>query len=114
VKAGSIVLVRFPFTSLEQDKKRPALVLSSIRHSPKIQLVTFAMITSKLDGLDLEGDVKLKEWQKAKLLHPSLVRLSKISTVDAELIERELGALSDTDKKEVAKHFRRLYRAWAD
>jgi mRNA interferase MazF len=114
VRPGSIALIRFPFTSLEQAKKRPALVLSVIKHSPKIQLVTFAMITSKLDGLDLDGDVKLKDWERARLLHPSLVRLSKVATVDAELIEREMGSISDGDRKEIAKAFRRLYRAWVD
>lgn len=112
MKPGTIVLVRFPFTSLEQAKKRPALVLSTVRHSPKIGLVTFAMITSKLDGLDLDGDVKLKDWQKAHLLHPSLVRLSKVTAVDAELIERELGLISEQDQREIGKVIRRLYRHW--
>lgn len=112
MKSGSIVLVRFPFTSLEQAKKRPALVLSFVRHSAKIQLVTFAMITSKLDGFDLDGDVKVKDWERAKLLHPSLVRLSKVATADVELIEREIGALAEGDQKEVSKAFRKLYRHW--
>lgn len=112
MKPGSVVLVRFPFTSLEQSKKRPGLVLSFIKHSPKIQLITFAMITSQLDGLDLEGDVKLRDWQKAKLLHPSLVRLSKVATIDVELVDRELGSLSETDRGELSKAFRKLYRAW--
>lgn len=112
MKPGSVVLVQFPFTSLEKTKKRPALVLSSIRHSSKIELVTFAMITSKLDGLDLEGDIKLKDWVKARLLHPSLVRMSKVATVDAELIDRALGMISEADKKEISKVFGRLYRHW--
>lgn len=70
------------------------------------------MITSKLDGLELEGDVKLKDWEKAHLLHPSLIRLSKVATVDAELIEREMGTLSEADYKEIGKMFRKLYRQW--
>jgi mRNA interferase MazF len=112
MKAGTVALVRFPFTRLEQAKKRPVLVMSAIQHSSKIHLGTVAMITSKLDGLDLNGDVRIKEWEKARLIHPSLVRLSKLATVDIELIEREMGALSDSDKREVAKAFQRLYRTW--
>jgi mRNA interferase MazF len=114
MKPGAVVLVRFPFTSLEQAKKRPALVLSHVRHSARIRLVTFAMITSKLDGLDLEGDVKLKEWEETGLLHPSLVRLSKLATIDVELIERELGAIGDSDRKDVTRAFRKLYREWVE
>jgi len=112
MRPGSVVLVRFPFTSLEHAKKRPALVLAIVKHSPKIQLVTFAMITSKLDGLDLEGDIPLRDWEGAHLLHPGLVRLSKIATADRELIEQELGVLSEGDHKEVAKVFRKLYKSW--
>jgi mRNA interferase MazF len=112
MKPGAIVLVRFPFTSLERAKKRPALVLSVVKHSTQIQLVTFAMITSKLDGFDLEGDVPLKDWSKAHLLHSSLIRLSKLATIDAELVERELGHMSEGDAKEVCKVFRKLYRNW--
>lgn len=106
------MLVRFPFTTLDAAKKRPALVLGSVKHSSKIHLVTFAMITSQLEGLVLEGDVRLREWKEARLLHPSLVRLSKVATADHELIERELGQLGPADRREIAKAFRKLNREW--
>ena len=70
------------------------------------------MITSKLDGLDLEGDFKLRDWKEARLLHPSLVRLSKVATIDQELVDRELGSLSEFDRKETGKVFRKFFRAW--
>jgi hypothetical protein len=70
------------------------------------------MITSKLEGMELDGDVLLKDWQDAKLLHPSLVRITKTATVDSELIERKLGRLSSKDSSEVARAFAALYSYW--
>jgi mRNA interferase MazF len=109
---GDIVLVKFPFANLENAKKRPALLLKTTKVSSKGHLMTIAMITSKIEGLDLDGDVVLDEWQKAKLLHPSLVRLAKIATIDSELIERKLGRLSSVDHEQVGRVFSRLYSHW--
>ena len=109
---GPVVLVKFPFTTLETEKKRPALVLRTVKHSTKIQNVIIAMITSKLDGIKLEGDVKLNDWQEAQLLHPSLVRLSKIATVDDQLIDKILGHLSKKDFQQLTKTFRKLFDDW--
>jgi streptogramin lyase len=50
VNPGSIVIVRFPFTSLEHDKKRPALVLRRTRYSPDLALLTVAMVTSQVES----------------------------------------------------------------
>lgn len=112
MKPGDIVLVKFPFANLEQSKKRPALLLARTPVTSKASLLTVAMITSQVDGMELSGDVRVQSWQKATLLHPSLIRLSKIATVDSELVERKLGSLTEDDLKEVKRAFRDLYSAW--
>lgn len=109
---GDVVLVKFPFTHLLTAKKRPALVLMHARHTEKVQLVTLAMITSKVEGTKLPGDVPLEDWEHAHLLHPSLVRLAKVATLDHHLVHKPLGTLSTRDRATVAHHFQRLYRAW--
>ena len=112
--AGDVVLVRFPFASLDTTKKRPALLLASTALARRAELVTLAMITSQVDGVKLPGDVVLSEWKTAKLLHPSLVRLAKIATLDHHLVERKLGALTDADLASVRKSFARMFRAWME
>ena len=112
MKPGSILLVKFPFTLLETTKKRPVLLLSRVQLTEKIQLLTIAMITSRIDGLKLKGDAHLRDWKRSNLLHESLVRLSKLTTVEKELVDRELGFLSVADTKEVRKCFRQLYEGW--
>jgi mRNA-degrading endonuclease toxin of MazEF toxin-antitoxin module len=114
VSPGDIVLVRFPFTSLETDKKRPALVVTATSLGRRVELVTVAMITSKVDGVRLAGDTQLVGWKSAHLLHPSLVRLAKMATLDRALVERRLGALSDADVASVRRSFARMFRFWTE
>lgn len=112
MKAGDVILVRFPFSDLESTKKRPSLVLSTIPFSASASLITFAMITSQIDGLKLKGDVLLAKWQEAGLLHPSLVRLSKMTTIDSDLAEKSIGHLASRDLKAVKEEFVKLFHFW--
>jgi mRNA interferase MazF len=114
MKPGDVVLVKFPFTQLLTTKKRPALVMQVASHSPKIKLLTVAMITSRVEGMRLPGDVVLENWKKPELLHPSLVRLCKMATVDQELIIKTMGRLSPTDLKLIRNSFCKLYAFWSE
>jgi len=112
VKPGDIALVRFPFADVTTTKKRPALVLARTARSPRNRLVTVAMITSQTEALRLDGDVLLSEWKAAGLLHPSLLRMAKIATVDEDLIERSIGRLAPTDLDAARAAFQRLFATW--
>jgi mRNA interferase MazF len=112
VTPGEIVLVRFPFADLESAKKRPALVLAHIVRSPRNQLVTIAMITSQIEARRIDGDVELSHWQEAGLLHPSLLRLAKLATVDGDLVDKTIGKLSATDRNSGAKAFQGIFASW--
>jgi mRNA interferase MazF len=111
VKPGDVVLVRFPFTDLAA-KKRPALVLTRTERSRRNRLTTLAMITSQIEALELEGDVTLKGWQEAGLLHPSLLRLAKVATVDEDLIDKIIGRLTSADQASARGAFRRVFAVW--
>jgi mRNA interferase MazF len=114
VKAGDVALVRFPFAELSTQKKRPALVLAQTARSPRNRLVTVAMITSQVEALKLAGDVVLAEWKAAGLLHPSLLRLAKVATVDQDLVDKTLGRLSARDMDAARAAFRSVFAAWMD
>lgn len=70
------------------------------------------MITSQVEALELEGDVPLEGWQAAGLLHPSLLRLAKVATVDEDLVEKTIGRLSARDQESARRAFRRVFSAW--
>lgn len=107
---GDIVLVRFPFTNLESAKKRPGLVLARIDFSTDIQLYIIAMVTSKLDTVKLKGDVQVKLWKETGLLHPSLVRLSKLATLESEIIEKKMGHFHKEDLAAIKLNFRKIFK----
>lgn len=112
MKPGDVALVRFPFADVATAKKRPALVLAATTRSPRYRLATLAMITSHVEALTLEGDVALDDWKAAGLLHPSLLRLAKVATVDAELIDKTIGKLSAGDLAAARRAFRRAFARW--
>jgi mRNA interferase MazF len=112
VKPGEVVLVRFPFAELAVTKKRPALVLAGTVRSPRNRLVTLAMITSQVEALKLPGDVLLADWKAAGLLHPSLLRMAKVATVDEQLVEKTIGRLSERDMTAGRGAFHRVFSRW--
>jgi len=112
VKPGEVVLVRFPFAELAATKKRPALVLARTARSPRNRLVTLAMITSQVEALRLLGDVVLVDWKAAGLLHPSLLRMAKVATIDEHLLDKTIGRLSERDLAAGREAFRRVFSAW--
>lgn len=114
MKPGDVVLVRFPFTEVAATKKRPALLLSQSTRARRYRLATVAMITSQVDGIRLPGDVILAGWERAGLLHPSLLRLAKIATIDGALVERSIGRLSAEDLRATRVAFRTHFAAWLD
>lgn len=112
MKPGDVALVRFPFTEVGATKKRPALVLSTAVRSPRHRLATVAMITSQVEALKLDGDVLLADWKAAGLLHPSLLRLAKVATVDQELLDKTIGRLSRSDLDAARAAFHRVFATW--
>ncbi len=100
-KKWSIVLVPFPFTDLSEVKRRPALILSPDEYNQS-QDVVIAFITSKLDLKPRIGDYRIKEWEKANLPKPSIIRM-KFATIDKSIISRQLGQLTDRDSREFSK-----------
>lgn len=112
MKPGDVVLVRFPFTDLVAEKKRPALLLAHTPRSSRYRLATVAMITSQIDALKLEGDVLLADWKAAGLLHPSLLRLAKIATIDTELIDKRVGRLTSPDTRAARIAFQGVFSDW--
>ena len=87
-------------------------MLAHTTRSARYRLVTLAMITSQVEALELDGDVALEQWQAAGLLHPSLLRLAKVATVDRDLVDKAIGRLSAADLGAARAAFRRVLSTW--
>lgn len=102
-----VVVVPFPFTDRQTQKRRPALVLSK---SEKFNMTcghyVLAMITSQKNP-DWPFDISIFDVKKAGLTAASKVRM-KLFTLDARLILKKIGTLSNKDRKTVSKALRDL------
>lgn len=88
MKKGDIVLLSFPFTDLKGNKIRPALVsvVSDLD-------VIVAFITTQFKWQN-PHDILLEPNDSNGLKKTSLLRLSKITTIDKDLILGKLGELN--------------------
>lgn len=105
-RCGDVVLVRFVFSDESGVKRRPALIVSTVRYHKGRQEVIVAAITSKTDRL-LIGDHKFRSWKEAGLLHPSTVT-GIIRTVKEEMISSRLGTATSADFQKVQRNLREI------
>jgi mRNA interferase MazF len=90
---GDVVRVPFPYTDVDAKRHRPALVVSSGGVGDRRALLWVVMITSAANR-GWPGDVPLvDECRNVGLPVPSIVRTSKIATIEARHA-KHLGKLS--------------------
>jgi mRNA interferase MazF len=106
-KLFDVVVVPFPFTDQNTEKRRPALVLSSYENFNDItEHCVLAMITSAKNSA-WPLDASLGNLKKAGLSAPSKVRM-KLFTLDSRLILRKIGRLASKDQKAVKESLKKL------
>jgi mRNA interferase MazF len=88
---GDLVLIPFPFTDLSGSKNRPAVILIVDEND-----ATVAFISTQLKW-KMDTDLILKPSDQNGLKKESLIRLSKISTIDKKLILGKLGGLTNQE-----------------
>jgi len=100
------VKVPFPYTDRPVRKRRPALVIAAGEIEEAHGLLWLLMITSA-QNRGWDGDVPVSDLDAAGLPAPSIVRPSKIATVEANDATR-LGVLAAEDCAIVARYLRRI------
>ncbi len=108
-KQYEIVVVPFPFTDIEREKRRPALVLSkSNAFGEKLGMSIMAMITSFRGDQNLwPSDIVIEDLKPSGLSNPSLIRF-KLFTLDHRLVIRGLGKLSKKDRTKVQRNLKQI------
>jgi len=91
MQKGKIVLVPFPFTDLSGQKVRPAVVLSC---KDKGEDFVVCFLSSKQDKKVNFFDVKVKADSGNGLKFDSVIKVSKIATLDKKMALGEIGALN--------------------
>ncbi|TAG99959.1 MAG: type II toxin-antitoxin system PemK/MazF family toxin [Sphingobacteriales bacterium] len=94
---GDIIVVPFPFTNLTGTKLRPVVVLIESEYD-----LTVTFITTQIKWKE-PTDLELFPTLTNGIKKPSLVRVSKISTIDKSLALGKLGTLKPTEIAELNK-----------
>jgi mRNA interferase MazF len=94
IAKGNVVLVEFPFTDLSQTKLLPAVVLAL---NLTIDEITLCFISSQqVDRLNVSEFALLDsdpDFPQTGLRISSKVRVTRITTLNRQLIVRRLGSL---------------------
>ena len=99
---GDIVLITFPFTDLSGNKLRPAVILIDASLD-----LTVAFVTSNINRQE-PTDVFLNPNSMNGILSNSLIRTSKIATLDRSLAKGLLGRLSISELAELNRNLKSL------
>ena len=95
MQKGDVILIIFPFTDLSGNKLRPALVVAETPTD-----ITVLFITTQLKWQE-PSDVILLPDSNNGIKKQSLLRTSKIATLDKTLIKGLLGSISTVVQNEV-------------
>lgn len=101
---GDIVLIPFPFTDLAGSKNRPALVLVSGGTD-----IILAFISTLIKWRE-DTDILLKPDNENGLKRESVVRLSKLATIDKDLALGRLGTIDRKMLHQVNKNLIKIFK----
>ena len=103
-KAGDIILTPFPFTNLSGNKVRPALVLGTQNEGNDITVCfTSSLIPKRVQRFDVLIDLKDKDFDKTGLKLKSIIKTTKIATLDKAVVLGKIGNLDAVNVKKVKK-----------
>ena len=93
---GDIIVIEFPFSNLEEAKRRPVFVLKV----PKGDDVIVNQITGFSNQKEVEISIKSLDFKQGSLKRDSFLRIDKIGSVERSLIKYRIGSLKKekTDK----------------
>ena len=100
-KVGDVLSVEFPFSDFQTSKRRPGLVLVS----GEMDLLLARLTTHPPRE---SSDVVMKRWAEIGLPRASIIRLTKLVTIDHRLIHHKIGHLHIDDGEVVIQAWRQM------
>ena len=104
---GDIVLVRFPFSDLSQQKLRPALVLADVGRGDRI----LCQITSQPYHDQRAVQLEQGSFTRGHLIKTSYIRPAKLFTANSDIIERVVAHLKPEIRRDVVRHIVELLQS---
>jgi mRNA interferase MazF len=113
MKPGELVLVRFPEASLTPGKLRPAMVVAIApgRYTDVLLALVTSRIYQEVPEFDEVISVADEDFAVTRLKSTSVIRLARLVTVEAEIIEGRLGTISPARLRRVRQRLVEWLRA---
>lgn len=99
---GDIVIINFPFTSLEGAKIRPALVISNQRFNKGLNIILLAISTQRGPAI-YSHEIKKNDLVKGELLKKSYIRFANILSLEKKLILKKVASLKEDKTAQIAQ-----------
>ena len=106
LRAGLVVLVRFPFSDLSASKLRPALILASAGGADWV----LCQITSNPYSDPTALPLTASSYAEGGLPRKSFARPGKLFTANESIVVRQAGVLTPTAQRSIVEAVIRLLR----
>jgi mRNA interferase MazF len=103
---GDVVVVPFPFSNLQEAKRRPALVLSPLTGDDLI----LCQITSRAAGDQYSVSLEAKDFAAGSLKQSSNIRPNRLFTADQAIVLYRAGSLVSRKVEEVIDRLVQILR----
>ena len=105
MKSGDIVLIRFPQTDLQTGKLRPALVIAIApgRHTDLLLALISSRTYQAVPKFDEIIDPSDSDYAVTGLKFRSVIRLARLASVEASVINARLGRISSKRLRQIRK-----------
>ena len=110
MRQGELVWVRLPFSDLQQEKVRPALVVSNTEYNDKCQDVVVCAVTSNLEPRPYSISLPRDQVTDGRLPLPSRIRADKIMQVSQGLVLKAFCRVKPAVFGSAVREIQRLVR----
>ncbi len=108
-KQKDIVLFPFPFSNLEQEKVRPAIIISNNKFNNNSLDRIMVPLTSVLKKKPYSASVLQEDLISGRLVTKSIIRADKIFSLEKDLIKVRIGVISNKKFKEIIEKIKRMF-----
>ena len=95
--AGTVVLVRFPFSDLSNSKLRPAVVLADAGRNDLV----LCQITSKPYTDPIAVEISDTDLSTGSFRKPSFARPAKLFTANSAIVTKQIGELKSQKHEQI-------------
>lgn len=109
IEQGAIILVKFPFTDLSNQKLRPAVIVSGGEYNKRRDVI-IAGITSHAANDKYIISLKKDDFIEGTLLQESYIKCGKLLSLERSLILRPVAVLTSKKLREVINTIKNILK----